>query len=61
MDTSQPNQIYPFNNMKFNPNRIPSMQAVAEHAYAERERVYNDCERKYCLNDFERLITLGKF
>ncbi|KAG4084706.1 Pkinase-domain-containing protein [Neocallimastix lanati (nom. inval.)] len=55
MDPSQPYQIYPFNSIKFNPSRIPTMQMVPEHVYARTE----NAERKYCLNDFDRLITLG--
>jgi len=64
MDNSQqqqPHQIYPFNNLNINPNRNPTMQTVAEHAYADRERVINEAEHRYSLNDFERLITLGIF
>jgi len=57
MDPSQPYQIYPFNSIKFNPSRIPTMQMVPEHVYARTE----NAERKYCLNDFDRLITLGKY
>jgi len=60
MDSSQqPHQLYPFNNLKFNPNRIPTMQMVPEHVYAKRESVHSQSERKYCLYDFVRLITLG--